>query len=93
MSTTKTNAPGRSGSFAAMPFFMTVGNRQCVVRVTPVCPISDVLEFDDEFDGIDAIDARMVADLLDSRIITPPRPRRRRERSVSSRAVFFSAGS
>ena len=93
MNATQTNARGQFGSFAATPFFMTVGDRQCVVRVTPVCPISEVLEFDDEFEAIDAIDARTVADLLDSRMIAPPRPRRRRERSVSSRAMFYSAGS
>ena len=41
-----------------------------------------------------AADGDIIADLLDSRMIIPPRPRRRRQRSVSSRAVFFgtSAG-
>jgi hypothetical protein len=31
----------------------------------------------------------LLHDLLDSQMITPPRPRRRRQRAVSSRAVFY----
>lgn len=92
MHATTTSVPGQPTSFAATPFFMTVGDQQCMVRVTPVSPISEVLEFEDEFEGIDALDARTVVDLLDSRMIAPPRPRRRRDRAVSSRAVFYSAG-
>jgi len=33
-----------------------------------------------------------VADLLESRMIAPPRPRHRRQRAVSSRAMFFGRG-
>lgn len=33
--------------------------------------------------------AELLHDLLDSRMIAPPRPRRRRQRAVSSRAVFY----
>jgi hypothetical protein len=71
---------------------VTVGGRECVVRVTPVSPIAEVLEFEDEFEASEPVDARMVMDLLDSRMIAPPRPRRRRDRAVSSRAIFYSAG-
>jgi hypothetical protein len=39
----------------------------------------------------DAADGRTIADLLDSRMIAPPRPLRRRQRPVSSRAVFYGA--
>jgi hypothetical protein len=33
-----------------------------------------------------------VIDLLESRMIAPPRPRRRRQRAVSSRAMFYGRG-
>ena len=84
--------PARNVSSATTPRFMTVGGRECMVRVTPVSPIAEVLEFEDEFEAGETVDARMVMDLLDSRMIAPPRPRRRRDRAVSSRAMFYSAG-
>jgi hypothetical protein len=37
------------------------------------------------------VDAGTLADLLDSRMIAPPRPRRRRDRAISSRALFYAA--
>jgi hypothetical protein len=36
-----------------------------------------------------AADGRLIADLLDSRMIAPPRSQRRRQRHVSSRAMFY----
>jgi len=73
------------------PWVTTVGGRECVVRVTPLCPIADVLGFEHEIATTATVDAGMIADLLDSRMIEPPRLRRRRDRAVSSRAVFYAA--
>jgi hypothetical protein len=81
----------RSASSVAMPHVMTVGGTECVVRVLPLCPIADVLGFEHEMAGAAPIDAGTIADLLDSRMIAPPRPRRRRDRAVSSRALFYAA--
>lgn len=92
MHATTMAAPNRNVSSATTPRFMTVGGRECMVRVTPVSSIAEVLEFEDEFEAGEPVDARMVMDLLDSRMIAPPRPRRRRDRAVSSRAMFYSAG-
>ena len=85
-------------SFVPARYRMTVGDVECVVRAATVWPIPEVLDLDGPFEpGRDAvddiIDDDLLADLLASRMIAPPRPRRRRERSVSSRAVFFSAAS
>ena len=41
-------------------------------------------------DGHDPDTGALVADLLESRMIVPLRPRRRRERAVSSRAHFYA---
>ena len=91
MNATTSNTRSQSGSFAALPYVINVGDRQCVVRVTTVCPISEVLGFEDEFDTVEAVDSRTIADLLESRMIAPPRPVRRRQRMVSSRAMFYGA--
>jgi len=81
-------------SFVPARYRMTVGDVECVVRAATVWPIPEVLDLDGQFEpGRDAVDDDLLADLLASRMIAPPRPRRRRERSVSSRAVFFSAAS
>jgi len=82
-------------SFVPARYRMQVGAVECVVRGTPVWPIPEVLELDDQFEpGREAADRgpddELVADLLASRMIAAPRPRRRRERGVSSRAVFFA---
>lgn len=91
MNITTPAVESRSGSSVATPHVMTVGGTECVVRVMPLCPIADVLGFEHEMAGAAPIDAGMIADLLDSRMIAPPRPRRRRDRAVSSRAVFYVA--
>ena len=87
-------------SFVPARYRMQVGDVECVVRAATVWPIPEVLDLDGQFEpgrfeaGPDSIaDDELLADLLASRMIAPPRPRRRRERSVSSRAVFFSASS
>lgn len=77
---------------------MQVDGETCTVRTATVWPIAEVLAFEDLIDGmttdsVDAgIDPGLVADLLDSRMIAPPRPRHRRQKSVSSRAAFYTGG-
>jgi len=82
-------------TFVPARYRMQVGSVECIVRGTPVWPIPEVLELDDQFEpGRDAadrgLDEELIADVLASRMIAAPRPRRRRERAVSSRAVFFA---
>jgi hypothetical protein len=75
---------------------MQVDGETCMVRTATVWPIAEVLAFEDLIDGVttDSVDADMdpglIADLLDSRMIAPPRPRHRRQKSVSSRAAFYT---
>ena len=82
---------------AATLFTIQVDGEPCVVRATQVWTIEEVLEFAQQFDEADAgphpqdtDEAQLVADVLDSRMIAPPRPRRRRQRPLSSRAMFYS---
>ncbi len=91
MPATTPNARGRSGSSYTTPHVITVGGMECVVRVAHLCPIADVLGFEHELVAAGPVDPGTIADLLDSRMISPPRPRRRRDRAVSSRAVFYVA--
>jgi hypothetical protein len=72
-----------------------VADIECVVRAAPVWPIAEVLDLDGQFEpGCDAtapgLDAEVIADHLESRMIAPPRQRRRGPRAVSSRAVFYA---
>jgi hypothetical protein len=83
-------------------FLVTVGRQQCVVRASSICSISEVLGFESEMDlaieGLLTIDAELAtansaeltSDLLESRMIQPLRTRRRREKSISSRALFYA---
>jgi hypothetical protein len=77
---------------------MQVDGETCTVRTATVWPIAEVLAFEDLIDGMTAdsndagLDPSLVADLLDSRMIAPPRPRHRRQKSVSSRAAFYAGG-
>jgi len=78
-------------------FTLKVGTAQCVVRATPVWPILEVLELESQLEpGSDAaastreLERGLIADVLASRMIVPPRPRRRGQRAVSSRAVFYA---
>jgi hypothetical protein len=85
-----------SESFVALTYSMKVGDAECLVRAAAVWPIAELLDLESQFEpGTDTAardhDAALVADVLDSRMIAPPRPRRRRERAVSSRAVFYAA--
>jgi hypothetical protein len=85
-----------SESFVARAYSIRVGDAECIVRAATVWPIAELLDLESQFEpGTDATgrdhNATLVADVLDSRMIAPPRPRRRRERAVSSRAVFYAA--
>ncbi len=75
---------------------MRVGDETCLVRAVPVWPIAEVLDFEEAFDGLTdagaSIDPQLIADALDSQMIAAARPRRRRERAVSSRAHFYAGG-
>lgn len=92
-------AAAAAPSGAAQRFVIRVGDAECAVRVRAIEPIAAVLGFEEEMDmAAGLIDhgggatAGMVADLLESRMIAPPRPRHRRQRAVSSRALFFGRG-
>ncbi len=78
-------------------YTVTVGTDACTVRAATVWPIHEVLHVEAEMvlsagdaAGAALDDAELLVDLLASRMIAPPRPRRRRERCVSSRAIFYS---
>jgi hypothetical protein len=80
-------------------FTIKVGDTECVVRATSVWPIPEVLELESQLEpGSDAaaqasareLERELIADVLASRMIVPPRPLRRRQRAVSSRAVFYA---
>ena len=77
-------------------YAMKVAGTECRVRVTTVWPIHEVLAVEAEMllaaGDQGAAEGELLLDLLDSRMIAPPRPRRRRERPVSSRAVFYAGG-
>lgn len=77
----------------AATFSLRVGAAACSVRAFPLATIQDLLGFDHDLEAVAAadVDPEMVADVMESRMIAPPRPRRRRDRAVSSRAVFFGA--
>jgi len=93
--TATAGAGSASGSGAASRYVVNVGDSQCEVRVRTIALISEVLGFEQEMDGNVAdlegsdTDSQTVADLLDSRMIAPPRWHRRRQRPVSSRAMFY----
>jgi hypothetical protein len=82
-----------SRRFVPGRFVVRVGSEWSPVRATPIWPIADVLAAGADIDAAlpHASAERLVLDLVDSGMIAPPRPRRRRERPVSSRAVFYQA--
>ena len=97
----RTQDPRTEGRVAPRRRCLKVGGTECSVRAARICSIPEVLGLEEAMDiglgglpGEGAVedgvlDSRTVIDLLDSRMIVPPRPRRRRERAFSSRAVFF----
>lgn len=102
MNATTDQATVHAPLFASTPFVVTVGSEECVVRAAMICSIPEVLGFEEEMDvaggmhadllAAAAFDSGLIADLLDSRMIAPPRARRR-ERAVSSRAMFYAPAS
>ncbi len=84
-----------SGGSEATRYVVTVGETPCEVRARTIAMIAEVLGCEQEMEGEvedlvgPAADRHLIADLLDSRMIAPPRPIRRRQRSVSSRAMFY----
>ena len=88
-------AIAKSGCGEAARYVVTVGEIPCEVRVRTIAMIAEVLGFEHEMEGEvedlagHAADRNLITDLLDSRMIAPPRPMRRRQRSVSSRAMFY----
>lgn len=102
MNATGTQTPATAPGLPACDrYVVKTGSSICEVRARTITPIAEVLGFEAEMvlaadgladpaalEGWDA-DGGMVADLLESRMISPPRLRRRRQRTVSSRAVFF----
>jgi hypothetical protein len=89
-------AVAKPGPGGVCRFLVTVGDAQCELRARPIATISDVLGFEQELAGDmvdfadDSAEGQLVADLLESRLIAPPVQRRRKQRPVSSRAVFFA---
>ena len=85
----------KSASGEATRYVVTVGETPCEVRARTIAMIAEVLGFEQEMVGEvedlagHTADRHLIADLLDSRMIAPPRPMRRRQRSVSSRAMFY----
>ena len=91
------NALAQPRNGEAARYVVTVGETPCEVRVRTVALIAEVLGFEQEMEGEVTdlagyeADRTLIADLLDSRMIAPPRAVRRRQRPVSSRAMFFGA--
>jgi hypothetical protein len=96
------STPRVSEPFVPRRLAMRVGGHACAVRVTPICSIEEILGFDGELQAAasggcgqelcgPAGEAAVLAELFDAQMIAPPRPRRRRDRAVSSRAVFYAA--
>ncbi|MFM8735726.1 MAG: hypothetical protein ACKOC8_11085 [Pirellulales bacterium] len=75
---------------------MQIDGETCSVRSTTVWPIAEVLGFEAQLETACmvgcGIDAEFVTAALESQMIVPPRPRRRRERTVASRAAFYAGG-
>ncbi len=77
-------------------FVVHVGGTPCAIRARSVALIADVLGYEAEMEvGLaetadSGVDGLTVTDLLDSRMIEPYRARRRRQRGVTSRALFFA---
>lgn len=78
---------------ALATYVVRVGSDRIAIRAATVWPIADVLDAVTSpapAAGTPAETATgLMLDLIDSGMIAPPRPRRRRERPVSSRAVFY----
>ena len=93
------NVTSRPGALHGSTFVVMVGDDPCTVRATGVCPIADVLSAPEAerlgweemaaLGVIDADDDSGEARVFGGGMISPPRLRRR-QRSLSSRAMFFA---
>lgn len=93
------NVSSRPGVLHGSTFVVMVGDDPCMVRATGVCPIADVLaapeaerlgwEEMEALGLIDAHDGEVDARSPGGGMISAPRVRRR-ERPLSSRAMFFA---
>ncbi|MFM8953284.1 MAG: hypothetical protein ACKOOF_09545 [Planctomycetaceae bacterium] len=88
--------PAKAG--ACTLFTATINGASHLVRGLAVWPIDEALALEEQIDGSLAdqspalpLDAALMHDLTASRLIAPPRPRRRRDRAVASRAALFQA--
>ena len=76
-------------------FVIRVGAEWVTVRAAEIASIAEALEAgagpDATLGAREGAAERLALDLVDSGMIAPPRTRRRRERVVSSRAVFYQA--
>jgi len=92
--------PPRRHVGSTREFVVHVAGEPLPIRAVTIWPIAEVLGADDQIDALrcdgtiaadaDTVsDAAVLADLLESLLIAPPRPRHRRERLVSSRAAFY----
>ncbi|MEO1993041.1 MAG: hypothetical protein ABGW78_13970 [Pirellulales bacterium] len=83
-----------SGQTRTTRSFFRVDTHRCPIRTVPIASIRELLEFEDEFECLagETSDASLVADMLESRMISPPKRQRRGSRVVSSRAAFYETG-
>ena len=80
-------------------FAATISGTTHLVRAVPVWPIDEVLTIEDQLHAPESpdhaagmpLDAALMHDLTESRLIAPLRSRRRRDRGVSSRAALLQA--
>ena len=89
----------QGSTFQGSTFVVMVGDDPCTIRATGVCPIADVLavpeaerlgwEEMEAIGVIEAVDGAEEPGSLGGGMIAAPRLRRR-QRAVSSRAMFFS---
>lgn len=95
MATTHERSAPLAGADVGDRYTIDVGGTPVTVRAATIWPIPEVLDHAEAIDGLlpdPAAAADLVADLHDSRMIVPPRPRRRRQRPLSSRALFYAGG-
>jgi hypothetical protein len=93
------NQSSRSGVLHGSTFVVMVGDDPCTVRATGVCPIADVLAAPEAerlgweemaaLGAVDAVDGEFAGRSLGGGMISAPRLRRR-QRAISSRAMFFA---
>jgi hypothetical protein len=98
--TTAPTVPHRGLAAAGCTVFTaTISGTAQLVRAVPVWPIDEVLAIEDQLLAPDSpdhaagmpLDAALMHDLTESRLIAPLRSRRRRDRGVSSRAALLQA--